>query len=286
MTRLFIALQYLLPQHLLSRALGQLAKTQIRWLKNGLITAFARAYRVDMTDAEQSVPTAFPDFNAFFTRALAEGARPIDPDPTALVSPADGRISECGRIDAARLVQAKGIDFALEDLLQSDAAPFDGGHFTTVYLAPHDYHRVHAPTDARLVQTTAVPGALFSVNDVTAGRVPGLFARNERLVCHFDTRHGPMAVVLVGALIVASIETVWPGPDSPYRQTWRNSHDIAFARGAEIGRFLLGSTVIVCTGPGMLTPDQNVVPGAAVRMGQALGRMPGQSSGNGNTASM
>ncbi len=215
MGRLFVALQCLLPQHLLSRAAGWLAETRIGWLRRALIAWFIRRFEVDMREAAQPDPRRYDSFNAFFTRALAAGARPIDGDPAVLVCPADGSLSQLGAIRDGRVHQAKGRSFTTLELLGGDrerAAAYAAGSFATIYLSPRDYHRVHMPIDGRLAAQTYIPGRLFPVNRLAAERVPRLFARNERLVCHFETAAGPMALILVGALIVAGIETVWGAP--------------------------------------------------------------------------
>lgn len=271
----FTLMQRLLPQHRLSRWLGYGARARTPWLRRALVRTFVRHYGVDLTEAEHSDADAYQSFNDFFTRALAPGARPLDPNPAALLCPADGTVSQAGTIDGDRLLQAKGTAYRLSSLLGEEARAFHGGSFLTVYLAPGDYHRVHLPTAGTLRRTTAIPGALFSVNARTEASVTDLFCRNERLVCWFDTAHGQMAVVLVGALVVASIDTVWDGPASPYRQLRRDVWSLPFERGAEIGRFLVGSTVIVCCEPGRLRIDDHVRRGARVRMGQAVGRLQG-----------
>jgi len=278
MSRTFAALQRLVPQHAVSRAAGMLARTEARWLKNAFIGAFTRLYDVDLTEAKRSTPGDYDCFNDFFTRALRPGARPLPDDPLAIVSPADGTVSQAGAItDGGKLLQAKGHTYSLEALIGEPAGRFEGGTFATVYLAPADYHRVHAPVAGTLVRTRAIAGALYSVNAATEATIPGLFARNERLVCTFDTDHGQVLVVLVGAMIVASIETVWPGPTSPYRGEILTAYDTGVARGAEIGRFLVGSTVIVCLEPGRARLDASLTPGRRVRMGEAIGRLEGPS---------
>jgi phosphatidylserine decarboxylase len=268
---LFAIIQRLLPQHGLSRLIGRLASSRADWIRKPFVHGFARAYGVDMSEAESADLDQYESFNAFFTRALLPGVRPLDPDPAALLSPADGMVSQIGRLNGERLLQAKGTSYRLSSLIAATDQAFDGGSFATIYLAPRDYHRVHMPTAGTLTGTTAIPGALFSVNARTEAAVSDLFCRNERLVCRFDTEHGAMLVVLVGAMIVASIETVWGGPASPYRrqdtQQWQRPLD----RGAEMGRFLLGSTVIVCCEPGRVAWDSTIKPGQRVRMGQRLG---------------
>lgn len=284
MDALFVALQYLLPQHLLSRLTGWLAASTWAPLKNGLIRLFAWKFRVDMSEAAEPEPTAYPHFNAFFTRALKDGARPLSPLADTLLCPADGCISEIGRIEEDRLLQAKGRHYRLNDLLGGDPAlarAFHGGQFATVYLSPRDYHRVHMPLDGSLLRTVYVPGRLFSVNNATAQRVPGLFARNERLVALFETDAGPMAMILVGAMIVAGIETVWNGPVTPPHRELEITHfrqqpghePIQLQRGDEMGRFYLGSTVILLFGKNRVDWLPQLQAGTQVRMGETFGRV-------------
>lgn len=279
----FAALQHALPQHGLSRLLGAFAASRQRWLKNGLITAFCRAYRVDLNDCVGQSAADFASFNDFFTRALLPGARPQPAAPDAIACPADGTISEAGPIRRGQLLQAKGRTYSAAQLLADDAlaASLDGGVFATIYLAPHNYHRVHAPCACRLVRSTAVPGRLFSVNDVTAAHIPSLFARNERLVLTLEAFGITFALVLVGAMIVASIRTAWlEGPKSPYRehlaQVWE---DVGFERGDEVATFLLGSTVIVLFPPGAVALAAHVAAGRSVRVGDPIGTVTLEGSG-------
>ena len=279
--RLFIALQHLLPLHLLSRALGLLATSRLQPLKDFLVRRFIAHFAVDMSEAAEPDPAVYPHFNAFFTRALREGARPLDGAADALVSPADGAVSQLGAIDDGRIFQAKGHWFSAAELLAdaADARLFENGAFANIYLSPRDYHRVHMPLGAELRKLRYVPGRLFSVNQVTAASVPGLFARNERLVCLFDTAHGPLAMVLVGAMVVAGIETVWTGAIAPAgRQvlTLDYAADRAartLAKGAEMGRFQLGSTVILLLPRGVLEWDAALAAGSPLRMGQRIGQL-------------
>lgn len=265
----FAALQRVLPQHALSRLSGVLANSAR--LSRPLIRTFSAIYSVRLDDAERRSPDEYRTFNDFFTRALTATARPLAPPP-ALLAPADGTVSQLGAVDAGRLLQAKGMRYDLASLLCDPLAErtFDGGWFATIYLAPSDYHRVHAPLDGTLVQSVAVPGQLFSVNAATEASIERLFCRNERLVMRFETPHGPYALVMVGALIVASIETVFDTPPSPYRVQHTSRHDRAFRRGDEVGRFLLGSTAIVVVPRGMVTPSARLAIGTRVRMGEAL----------------
>jgi phosphatidylserine decarboxylase len=278
--RAFVIVQHLLPQHALSRLTGWLARSRIGPLKDWLIRRFIAAFRVDMSEAAEPDPRAYPCFNAFFTRALREGARPVDTGEGVLVSPADGAVSEAGAITGGRIVQAKGHWYSCAELLASseDARLFEGGEFATIYLSPRDYHRVHMPVEARLTAMRYVPGRLFSVNQVTADNVPGLFSRNERLVCRFETAHGPMALVMVGAMIVAGIETVWTGPVTPAGrhvlgfELERDAAARSLARGAEMGRFQLGSTVILLFPRSTVRLDDVLAAGTPLRMGQRIGR--------------
>lgn len=276
--RLFASIQYFLPHHLLSRLTGKLADCRIGWVKNLLIGQFARRFEVNMSEALQEDLTAYDNFNAFFTRELKPGMRPITDEPLKLASPADGTISELGSIEHGQVLQAKGIRYSLTRLLGGDVAhaqPFMGGSFATIYLSPKDYHRVHMPLQGRLLETIYVPGRIFSVNQATADHVPGLFARNERLVAFFETPVGPMAMVLVGAMIVAGIETVWDGQVTPpVRQvTVRDFSDpqpLVLEKGQEMGRFKLGSTVILVFGPDAVSWHESLQSGTPVRMGAAL----------------
>lgn len=270
----YVLLQTLLPQHALSRLLGAFAASRQRHLKRWIINAFAAAYRVDLADCQAEGLDDFESFNQFFTRALRPGARPLPAAPNALASPADGTVSQAGAVEDGLLLQAKGRRYALADLL-GDAELAGGlraGVFATIYLAPADYHRVHAPCAAQLRSTVEIPGRLFSVNGLTEQHVPRLFARNERLVLRLHGECGEFALVLVGAMIVASIEAAWAdGPTSPYRhRRTRAAQDVRFALGDQVGAFLLGSTVIAVFPPGA-TLDEHLRPGAKVRMGERIG---------------
>ncbi|WP_110688012.1 archaetidylserine decarboxylase [Salinicola aestuarinus] len=274
---LFANIQYPLPHHAISRLVGQVAESRQPWVKDTFIRRFIDTYGVDMSEAQQPDPAAYACFNDFFTRALKPGARPLG---SGLLSPADGTLSRFGRIEGDTLIQAKGQYYSLETLLGGDyerATPFRNGSFATVYLSPKDYHRVHMPMTGTLREMVYVPGRLFSVNQATASHVPGLFARNERLVCLFDTEHGPLAMVLVGAMIVAAIETVWAGQITPLSgqvQTTRFDEPVVIEKGQEMGRFKLGSTVVMCLGRDTAFSDFDPS-GTPVRMGQSLGRLPG-----------
>jgi len=270
MSQFFLSLQKVLPQHGLSRLVGWLAQSEISFIRRGFIHLFARAYDISLADAERQHLDDYTSFNDFFTRALADGARPLPAESTALACPVDGTVSQIGPIQRDLLMQAKGHQYTLNSLAGETGRGFENGDFCTIYLAPSNYHRIHLPCDAKLVETRAIPGALFSVNGVTEAGITGLFCRNERLVCRFDTEFGPMLLVLVGALIVASIETVWQGPASPYREEIVSSHDQDFTRGDEIGRFLLGSTVICCFTKNAVSFGDGIDEGRPVRLGQTL----------------
>jgi phosphatidylserine decarboxylase len=271
--------QYLLPQHLLSRAVGYVAHCRIAWIKNSFIQWFIRRYQVDMREALEQDPLQYATFNAFFTRALHPDLRTIAEGAHTIASPADGAISQIGKIRAGRIFQAKGFDFDLCRLLGGDekiAAPFHAGSFATIYLAPKDYHRVHMPCAGKLREMFYIPGQLFSVNTQSAARIPNLFARNERVVALFDTPHGEMAMVLVGAMIVASIETTWAGLIAPARQRttqhWRyTGAEIAFEKGDEMGRFQLGSTVLVLFASPHVRWNKQIQADSVLMMGQELG---------------
>ena len=275
---LFIAFQHLVPQHLLSRGIGRLAASQNTFIKNTFIKNFAAQYDINMAEALEENPLAYKSFNDFFTRALKPNARPIDNNPNAIVSPADGAISQIGAISADKIFQAKGHDYSVVTLLGGDeqrAAPFIGGQFATVYLSPKDYHRVHMPFSGKLTQTIYLAGDLFSVNTTTAENVPNLFARNERLVCLFDTEIGRMAVVLVGAMIVAGIATAWSGKIDPKGEKiiTINYHNkpVVLNKGDQLGRFYLGSTAIVLFEKDVMQWQADLSATDNVRMGKAIG---------------
>ncbi len=277
MSSAFIRLQHLAPQHGLSRLAGGVADSAVPWLKDALIRRFIAAYGVDMSEAAEPA-SAYPTFNAFFTRALKPGARPLADADAFVLSPADGAVSQIGPIADGRIVQAKARDYSVAELLAGNAeaaARFEGGRFVTIYLSPKDYHRVHMPAAGTLRQTRYVPGNLFSVNGVTAEGVDRLFARNERLACLFDTSMGAMASVMVGAMIVAGVETVWGGRVTPHGKAVED-RDFAqgpqFAAGDEMGRFYLGSTVVLLFEPGKVEWLDDIAAGTTVRMGQAIGR--------------
>lgn len=272
-------LQDHLPQHALSGIMHRLTRITWRPFKNAFIRTFSMFYDIDLTEAESPDPDHYRDFNAFFTRALRQEARPLAPGELVIASPVDGRISQIGALDGTTLIQAKGQNFALDALLGGDAAltqMFTGGSYATIYLSPRDYHRIHMPLSGALLRTGYIPGRLFSVNDVTARTVPNLYARNERLITVFETGAGPMAVILVGAIFVGSMETVWSGlVTPPYGNTphWQSFNgEPRLARGAELGRFNMGSTVILLFSPGH-TAWSSERGNSAIRMGEALGQV-------------
>jgi phosphatidylserine decarboxylase len=278
---LYVWPQYLLPHHALSRLVLAATRCETPWWKQLLIDAFRRRFGISLDEAQQTDARAFPSFNAFFTRALKSEARPFDASPGGIVCPVDGRISQFGEIRGERIFQAKGRDYSLLELLggAADVAErFRDGEFATLYLSPRDYHRIHMPLAGRLTDMIYVPGRLFSVAPHTVRRVPRVFARNERLIALFETEAGPMAMILVGALFVACIETIWAGVVTPphgYRVRRENYADrlVQLARGAEMGRFNMGSTVILLFGRNRMDWSAGLGAGQAVRMGQNLGRV-------------
>jgi phosphatidylserine decarboxylase len=282
LSKLFIGLQHIVPQHLISKIAGAAARSESSWLRSQLINRFVKAYDVDMAEAERAA-SEYRNFNDFFTRALKPGTRPLADAATDVICPADGAISQIGKIEQGRIVQAKGQSYTAAELLGGDdalAAKFEGGNFVTIYLSPSDYHRVHMPVAGSLRETAYVPGDLFSVNTVTAENVERLFSRNERLSCVFDTSLGSVASVMVGAMIVASIETVWGGLVEPHGKelikiSFADSDDPKhrFEAGDEMGQFLLGSTVILLFEPGKIAWSDDLQPLSVVRMGQSLGKL-------------
>jgi phosphatidylserine decarboxylase len=277
--RAFALLQELLPQHLLSRTMHRLARSTTPWVRNAILRSVLRAYpQIDLGEAADPDPFAYPSFNAFFTRALKPGARPLDGGERDLVSPVDGTLSQLGTVRDGQLLQAKGMHYTAGALLadESAAARYDGGGYACIYLAPYNYHRIHLPLAGRLRATRYVPGHLFSVNAATARTVAGLFARNERVVCEFDTELGSLAVVMVGALFVGSVETVFAGEINPPDRRGGGVRGIeaglgrSFARGEELGRFNMGSTVVLLLGNRGTRFTERLGPGSALRLGQAL----------------
>lgn len=275
--QLFALMQYFIPQHLLSRLVGWFAQSEYPLIKNTFIKWFAKRYDVNMQEALNEDLESYKSFNEFFTRPLKDGARPIAEGDNTLVSPADGAVSQLGKIELGRVFQAKGRDYSVAELLGGDAdraAPFVNGDFITVYLSPKDYHRVHMPFAGTLKETVYVPGDLFSVNPATTENVDALFARNERMVCIFETEFGPMAMVLVGAMIVAGIETVWSGQVTPLSKEAQaqqyNGEDIVLGKGEEMGRFKLGSTVVMCFPENAIEFAEELKAESVLRMGQEL----------------
>jgi phosphatidylserine decarboxylase len=278
--KLLAGIQYLLPHHLLSSMVHAFMRIRLAPVKNTQIALIGSMVGVEWEEAKIENISEFEHFNAFFTRELIDGVRPIDPDPRSFVSPSDGRISQCGRITNDRMLQAKGKTYSVRSLLANDPASteFMNGFFHTIYLSPRDYHRVHMPLDGKLQRMIHVPGRLFSVAPYTVRQVPNLFARNERVISLFDTTHGQMAVVLVGAMLVSSMETVWSGVVTPprgrkiTRGDW-SRRDISLKKGQEMGRFNMGSTVILLLPPGAVSSIEHYESGDDVVVGQKLGRL-------------
>jgi phosphatidylserine decarboxylase len=278
--KLFIGIQYILPARLLGACTKRLARNQSAWLKNLLIRSFTRLFTIDESEMDRDRATDYPSFNAFFTRELKSGARPVDMDPQSICSPADGRVQQAGQVSYGRMIQAKGMTFSAGELLNAEAAdvePFDGGAFMTIYLAPHNYHRVHAPLAGQLRRMHFIPGSRFSVNRVTADSIPGLFARNERVACLFDGPHGPYWLVFVGAMNVASISTAWSGEISSGHELTETVFDDGsgptFNKGDYIGHFNLGSTVIVIFPRDTVSWDQSLQPLDNLVVGRSIGSL-------------
>jgi phosphatidylserine decarboxylase len=268
--------QYMLPQHALSRLVLRATRVRTPWLKNALIRGFLKLYTIDMSEAAQTDPLGYGSFNEFFTRSLKADARAIAADPRAIACPVDGTVSEAGQIVGDRLLQAKGRYYSLTELLASRAwaNDFEGGSFATLYLAPYNYHRVHMPLRGQLLETVFVPGSLFSVNAATASLVPRLFARNERVLILFDTAFGRVALIMVGALNVGSIATVWAGDITPAAARTVSAlpaSDVALDKGEELGRFNMGSTVILLFQRDRACWHADLRAGAVVKLGQSLG---------------
>lgn len=278
MSAAFIALQHILPQHALSRLAGSIAASETPWLRDALIRRFVAAYGVDLSEAARGIGE-FASFNDFFTRELKPGARPLADAAQFILSPADGAVSQLGPVSGGRIIQAKGRDYSVAEILgcgAAGAARFEGGSFMTIYLSPKDYHRVHMPAAGTLAQTSYIPGDLFSVNNATAAGVDRLFARNERLVCRFDGPDGHFASIMVGAMIVAGIDTVWPNTfrthaSAPVHEDFAGQTR-SFAAGDEMGRFYLGSTVVLMFEPGRIAWREDLRPGDPLRMGEAIAR--------------
>ena len=286
LARLFAYTQYLLPKYWLTAVIHRIARSRVRPVKNALIKGFLKLYDVNLDEVTARVPEDFGTFNDFFTRELADGARPINDDPRVLTSPVDGTVSQAGTLRGDRLLQAKGLDYTLDDLLAADledARGFSDGQFATIYLAPYNYHRVHAPAHCELLTAHYVPGDLFSVNDATAAHVPGLFRRNERLNLHFGTEHGPMALILVGALNVGSISTPWSGEIRPRKHGVVETIDLSghrrdLRKGDLLGWFNMGSTVILLLPEGTCTWTRGLETGALTRVGEPIGEFPADRS--------
>jgi len=280
LARLFVALQFVLPQHLITALIWRVARNRHIATKNFLIRHFVSLYEVDIEEVKLSVPDDFASFNDFFIRELEDGARAIDANNN-IVSPVDGTVSIADVIQKDSIIQAKGIDYSLDDLLATDleqAKAYVNGSFATIYLAPYNYHRVHAPFDGELIAARYVPGDLFSVNPVTVARVDGLFRRNERLVMHFKTAFGPAVVIFVGALNVGSISTPWSGEIRPRKNGVVDVLDLSKAtrdvsKGDLLGWFNMGSTVILLLPPGACDWDGDMQPGTTLRLGEAIGQL-------------
>lgn len=280
--RLFALLQYVLPKQLLSRFIYHLMRSESPFVKNLIISNFLRGYQVNMAEAVQPDALAYRSFNDFFTRALRPGVRPVAMEEDVVVSPVDGTMSQRGPLHGESLLQVKGCYYSLTELLAGNAEAIDAyrdGTFSCIYLAPYNYHRIHMPLTGRLRETIYVPGDLFSVNAATARTVPRLFARNERVVCEFAADRGDFALVLVGALFVSSIETVWAGEINPPprrrggAQQIAQGHGQSFDKGAEMARFNMGSTVVLIHAPGRMRWDIHLQAGATVRLGQRIGTL-------------
>jgi phosphatidylserine decarboxylase len=278
--RLLAGFQYVLPQHFLSRIVYALMRCEITWVKNLLIALITRIAGINVNEAASPDPADYASFNAWFTRELKPGARTFDPDPQAFLSPCDGRISETGPLLKNRILQAKGKDYSLQDLLANDPVcqQLDDGYFSTIYLSPRDYHRIHMPLTGQLQRMIHVPGRLFSVAPYTVRQVPRLFARNERVICIFETDSGPLVMVLVGAMLVSSTETVWAGEVTPTKNkdvtvTDYSKQDISLTKGDEMGRFNMGSTVILLMPPKTVNSLISLAAGDPVKVGQRLASM-------------
>lgn len=283
--RLFIALQHILPQHFLSRMMLRLTRCEYKWLLKLVVPLFIRLFKVNMDEAKDPEWRNYKSFNYFFTRELNESARDIVSDEKAIACPVDGAISQLGKINTDLIFQAKGHSYSLTQLLgdrEDLSKTFKNGRFNTIYLSPKDYHRIHMPIEGTLKEMIHVPGQLFSVNPTTVENVPALFARNERVVCLFDTAAGPMAMILVGAIFVASIETVWHGVVTPPTrkniQTWSYDEDsdkekVTLEKGQEMGRFNMGSTVILLHADNKMEWSETLKAEQTVRLGEAIGNI-------------
>jgi phosphatidylserine decarboxylase len=271
--------QYILPHHFLSRLMSKFTHSEIKPWKNLMINQIIKFYGVNMSEAKEQDINNFTSFNHFFTRELKSAVRPVTNDEDAIACPADGAVSQAGLIEQGKIFQAKGKSFSAVDLLGGDEArakPFENGNFTTIYLSPKDYHRLHMPVTGTLTEMIHIPGRLFSVNNGTANSVNGLFARNERVACLFDTEFGPMAVILVGAIFVSSIETTWHGVVSPPTistvQNWKyTENETVIAKGKEMGRFNMGSTIIVLFAKDNVNWNADLIAGETVQLGEKIG---------------
>ncbi|MET0046931.1 MAG: archaetidylserine decarboxylase [Sedimenticola sp.] len=281
--RLFALLLYLLPHHLLSQAMHWLTRNEWAPLKDRMIKAAIRIYDVDMRIAEEPNPARYASFNAFFTRALKPDARPLDQDDKSILCPVDGAVSQAGEIREGNIFQAKGKSYTLEELLGGDSEAtrrFADGSFATIYLSPRDYHRIHMPLGGKLTRMSHVPGRLFSVSPSTTRTVPRLFSRNERVINLFETEAGPMAVIMVGAIFVASMDTVWAGTVAPATRRvsqWdyvgAAPQSVELDKGDEMGRFNMGSTVILLFGKEAIEWSEKLTPGGKVQMGEAIAHL-------------
>ena len=279
--RLFIALQHIIPQHLLSKMMWRLTRCEYKWFLKLMLPLFIRQFKVNMEEAKNSDWKSYTSFNNFFTRELKDDAREISADEKAITSPVDGAVSQLGKINTDLIFQAKGHAYSLTQLLgdrEDLGKTFKNGQFNTIYLSPKDYHRIHMPIDGTLKEMIHVPGQLFSVSPTTVENVPALFARNERVVCLFDTPAGPMAMVLVGAIFVGSIETVWHGEVTPPTckdiRNWKyEEEEISYAKGQEMGRFNMGSTVILLHANKKMDWNKELKAEQCVRLGEVIGRI-------------
>ena len=279
--RLFIALQHIMPQHLLSKMMWKLARCEYKWFLKLILPLFIRQFKVNMDEAKNSDWKSYTSFNNFFTRELKEEARKICADENTIISPVDGAVSQVGNINKDLIFQAKGHAYSLTQLLadrEDLGKTFANGQFNTLYLSPKDYHRIHMPIDGTLKEMIHVPGELFSVNPTTVENVPALFARNERVICLFDTAAGPMAMILVGAIFVGSIETVWHGevtpPSSKDIRNWKyDDENRRYIKGQEMGRFNMGSTVILLHAENTIEWSETLKAEQPVQLGEAIGKI-------------
>jgi len=279
--RLLLALQNCLPARFMGACLYRLSRSETRWLKNALIRGFSRLYAVNTGEAERPVPDGYCSFNDFFTRSLKSGSRPVDPDPLQLAAPADGTIAQLGHAISGRLILAKGIDFSAAALLGDEdlARELADCAYTTIYLAPYNYHRLHMPLAGTLEKTLFIPGLLYSVNARSTALVPGLYALNERLVCQFSAPAGRFAMVLVGAMNVASISTAWAGEIFPAGDSSIQRHEYpagsgpTLERGDYMGHFNMGSTIVLLGPRSMKNWSEHLQVGSTVQVGQAMGRL-------------